>query len=250
MDDSIDPLTAPLPPSAPSTYVDNPSLAEDENTFLRALSLLPPDTPAAALSLDTFPPRQKGEVEEPVEFYQVEAGIPNELPILRRRDNGYVNGTKLLRLIPGMTKGVRDNILRSNPYRDSFVPPAMKGRRVSHAEVNKNLPRKLQGVWIPLASARMLAVKHGIAGYLRNLLALDPEALIPKREQPVDSESESEEEEDSGYVDPDEPDEEEDWRHWRREIPVKGTLAVEPYGWARLGREMAFANRGRAGRVS
>ncbi|KAI9020293.1 hypothetical protein DFJ74DRAFT_672772 [Hyaloraphidium curvatum] len=187
--------------------------------------------------------------------YQLESHVEGEMPILRRRDTDYVNGTKLLRLIPhSMTKGVRDNILRGTANRDAFVPPGLLRAGMSVAEATKNLPRKYQGVWIPLANARALAIRFDLLPYARTLLAPDPtEFLVPPSPQPSPGPEASDTESEGSLglgLDADAPDPDDVLRGWRYERPARDSLAEKPYGWVRMSREMAAGNRGRVGRIT
>jgi len=46
-----------------------------------------------------------------------------------------------------MTKGVRDNVLRSNPLREAYTPQALVDQGMCWGDASKNVPRKYQGVW-------------------------------------------------------------------------------------------------------
>lgn len=111
------PSSPPFPPFKPLA-----ELEQDENAWQAAVhtyyaSCISTETQPRTLptlKVDAYPPRtvhKRGTAaamllaateDEPVvtEFLEIDSFLDNEMPILRRRDTGYVNGTKLLRLLP------------------------------------------------------------------------------------------------------------------------------------------------------
>ena len=110
--------------------------------------------------------------EEHTLLYHVEA---NGVTVIRRADNDWINGTKLLN-VTKMTRGRRDGILRGEKLR----------------KVVKIGSMHLIGVWIPFERARKIAEREKILDLLyplfvrdiRSLLPLDPfgESFQPDRE--------------------------------------------------------------------
>jgi len=115
----------PAAPSAPaSSYKWNEGLGEEENRWeaavhdylesLATLDVSRQPRPVPPLSLDHFPGPPKGSKRIPEnadEFYQLETWMEGEMPILRRRETGVVNGTKMLRLLGTVstTRGTRES---------------------------------------------------------------------------------------------------------------------------------------------
>ncbi|CCK73064.1 Sok2p KNAG_0M02110 [Huiozyma naganishii CBS 8797] len=85
--------------------------------------------------------------------YQVEV---NSVCVVRRADNDFVNGTKLLN-VTRMTRGRRDGILKAERTRHVVKIGAMH----------------LKGVWVPLDAARAMAHREQIADLLYPLLEQD-----------------------------------------------------------------------------
>lgn len=90
--------------------------------------------------------------------YQVEA---NGVNVVRRVDNNFINGTKLLN-VTKMTRGRRDGIL--------------KAEKVRH--VVKIGSMHLKGVWIPFERAQLMAQRENILDILYPLFVPDIEALL------------------------------------------------------------------------
>ncbi|ODV96909.1 hypothetical protein PACTADRAFT_26789, partial [Pachysolen tannophilus NRRL Y-2460] len=85
--------------------------------------------------------------------YQVEA---RGIPVSRREDSNYINGTKLLNVV-GMTRGRRDGILKGEKVRYAVKIGAMN----------------LKGVWIPFERALELATNEHILDELYPLFVKD-----------------------------------------------------------------------------
>lgn len=90
--------------------------------------------------------------------YQVEA---NGVNVVRRADNNFINGTKLLN-VTRMTRGRRDGIL--------------KAEKVRH--VVKIGSMHLKGVWIPFERAQIMAQRENILDLLYPLFVPDIESLL------------------------------------------------------------------------
>lgn len=85
----------------------------------------------------------------------------NGVTVLRRADNGLVNGTKLLN-VTGMTRGRRDGILKHEHERHVVKVGSMS----------------LKGVWIPLRRAQEIARREGVEPLLYPLFVRDLGALV------------------------------------------------------------------------
>ncbi|CAL9735965.1 hypothetical protein MOSE0_I08570 [Monosporozyma servazzii] len=90
--------------------------------------------------------------------YQVEA---NGVNVVRRADNNFINGTKLLN-VTKMTRGRRDGIL--------------KAEKVRH--VVKIGSMHLKGVWIPFERAQLMAQRENILDCLYPLFVPDIEGIL------------------------------------------------------------------------
>ncbi|GAA6058387.1 hypothetical protein JCM3770_006108 [Rhodotorula araucariae] len=66
--------------------------------------------------------------------------------VARRADNDWINSTKLLNMVTGMTRGKRDMYLKNEPERLVFRRGALH----------------LKGVWLPLSAAERLARTYGL----------------------------------------------------------------------------------------
>ncbi|KAJ1909172.1 hypothetical protein IWQ60_011318 [Tieghemiomyces parasiticus] len=123
--------------------------------------------PATGLGADLYSHRQtfhKARVsttlweDENTLCYQVDA---KGYSVARRRDNSFVNGTKLLNVV-GMSRGKRDGILKNE-----------KGRRVVKVGA-----MHLKGVWIPFPRAKALATQYNIIDQLYPLFDDDPSTYL------------------------------------------------------------------------
>lgn len=120
-------------------------------------SIVPSNREAIPIQLSSSTPASKLTTvhwqDENIICYQVEA---NGIAVLRRADNGMVNGTKMLN-VTKMTRGKRDGILRGE-----------KGRKVvKYGSIH------FKGVWIPLDRAHAIAVKERIDHLLYPLFVND-----------------------------------------------------------------------------
>jgi hypothetical protein len=91
---------------------------------------------------------------------------------------------------------------------------------------------------IPLASARALALKHGLLPYLHTLLSSNPDAFLPASLQPRSPSPAGSNASSTGLVDIDHEGSEDEMTRWRSEEPLRGSLAEKPWGWVKMGREM------------
>ncbi|KAG0653581.1 Mitochondrial dicarboxylate transporter [Rhodotorula mucilaginosa] len=80
--------------------------------------------------------------------------------VARRTDNDWVNSTKLLNMVDGLSRGKRDMFLKNEPDRLVFRRGALH----------------LKGVWLPLEAAARLAREHGL---LERLYPLFEPAIVP-----------------------------------------------------------------------
>lgn len=85
--------------------------------------------------------------------------------VARRTDNDWVNSTKLLNMVDGLSRGKRDMFLKNEPDRLVFRRGALH----------------LKGVWLPLEAAARLAREHGLVERLYPLFepAIVPYLLLP-----------------------------------------------------------------------
>ncbi|KAL7747459.1 hypothetical protein RI367_007215 [Sorochytrium milnesiophthora] len=90
--------------------------------------------------------------------YQLNCG---SVPVCRRKDNNFVNGTKLLNISP-ISRGKRDSMLKHEKDRD----------------VIKKGPFRLKGIWIPFERAIQLAGEIGIISEACPLFDKNPESLV------------------------------------------------------------------------
>ena len=90
--------------------------------------------------------------------YQVEA---NGVNVVRRADNNFINGTKLLN-VTKMTRGRRDGILKAEKIRHVVKIGSMH----------------LKGVWIPFERAQLMAQRENILDLLYPLFVPDIESLL------------------------------------------------------------------------
>ncbi|TNY19019.1 transcription regulator HTH, apses-type DNA-binding domain-containing protein, partial [Rhodotorula diobovata] len=74
--------------------------------------------------------------------------------VARRADNDWVNSTKLLNMVVGMTRGKRDMYLKASLLNE---PERIVFRRGA---------LHLKGVWIPLPAAVELANNYGLTDFL------------------------------------------------------------------------------------
>ncbi len=91
--------------------------------------------------------------------YQIEL---NSVIIARREDNNFINGTKLLNVVPDMTRGRRDGILKVEKQR----------------HVIRFGPMVFKGVWIPLERALRLANRENVVDQLYPLFANNIKDLV------------------------------------------------------------------------
>ena len=90
--------------------------------------------------------------------YQVEA---NGVNVVRRADNNFINGTKLLN-VTRMTRGRRDGMLKAEKIRHVVKIGSMH----------------LKGVWIPFERAQIMAQRENILDLLYPLFVPDIESLL------------------------------------------------------------------------
>lgn len=81
--------------------------------------------------------------------------------VLRRENDNYVNGTKLLN-VTGMSRGKRDGMLKAE----------------RHRQVVRNGSMKLKGVWIPFDRAREIARNEGVEELLHPLFVTDLKTVV------------------------------------------------------------------------
>lgn len=102
----------------------------------------------------------------------------NEMPIMRRCKDNWVNATQILKLC-NFPKAKRTKILE-------------KGVQQGQHEKVQGGYGRFQGTWIPLPEARNLANEYGITSDMVPVLYIDPSdtsVIIPKKKPPVSSSS-------------------------------------------------------------